>query len=46
MTNPIHIKMNIKEITDKSLDFTVKRVSEIFGITLIIVAVLLLTSNM
>ena len=44
MTNLIHIKMNIKEITDKSLDFAVKRVSEIFGITLIIVAVLLLTS--
>jgi len=36
--------MNIKEITDKSLDFTVKRVSEIFGITLILLAVLLLTS--
>ena len=44
MTNLIHIKMNIKEITDKSLDFTVKRVSEIFGITLILLAVLLLTS--
>ncbi len=44
MTNLIHIKMNIKKITNKSLDFAVKRVSEIFGITLIIVAVLLLTS--
>ena len=44
MTNLINIKMNIKEITDKTLDFAIKRVSEIFGITLIIVAVLLLTS--
>ena len=44
MTNLIHIKMNIKEITNKSLDFAIKRVSEIFGITLIILAVLLLTS--
>jgi len=47
VTNLIHIKMNIKEITDKSLDFAVKRVSEIFGIfgiTLILLAVLLLTS--
>ena len=44
MTNLIHIKMNIKEITDKSLDFTVKRVSEVFGITLTIAAALLLAS--
>ncbi len=36
--------MNIKEITDKSLDFTVKRVSEVFGITLTIAAALLLAS--
>ena len=44
MTNLIHIKMNIKEITDKSLDFTGKRVSEVFGITLTITAALLLAS--
>ena len=41
MTNLIHIKMNIKEITDKSLDFAIKRIAEFFGIGLIILSFLL-----
>ena len=44
MTNLIQIKMNIKEFANKSLDFTAKRVSEVFGITLIIISTLLLIS--
>ena len=42
MTNLIHIKMNIKEIVDKSLDFAIKRLAEFFGIGLIILSFLLL----
>ena len=36
--------MNIKEFTDKSLDFTIKRVVEIIGIGLILISILLLTA--
>ena len=36
--------MNIKEFTDKSLDFTIKRVAEIIGIGLIVISILLLTA--
>ena len=36
--------MNIKEFTDKSLDFTAKRVAEIIGIALILISFFLLTA--
>ena len=41
MSNLIHIKMNIKEITDKSLDFAIKRIAEFFGLGLMILSFLL-----
>ena len=36
--------MNIKNLMKKSLDFTIKRVAEIFGILFILISVLLLIS--
>ena len=44
MLNPTHIKMNIKEFTNKIIDFTIKRAVELLGIFLIIVSILLITS--
>ena len=40
MSNPTHIKMNIKEFTNKIIDFTIKRAVELLGIFLIIVSIL------
>ena len=39
MTNLIHIKMNIKEIAHKSLDFTINRAFELVGATLILFSI-------
>ena len=44
MTNLIHIKMNIKEIANKTIDFSIKRAIEIAGATLIILSLLLISS--
>ena len=44
MSNLIHTKMNIKEIADKTLDFTIKKAVQLFGSALIILSVLLIIS--
>ena len=44
MTNQIYNKMNIKEIINKSLDFTVKRIAELIGIIFTLLSILLLLS--
>jgi len=44
VSNLIHTKMNIKEIADKTLDFTIKKAVQLFGSALIILSVLLIIS--